>query len=287
MKDIATVSRTNEILDKYNLKAKKKFGQNFLIDANTVEKIAKNACDKDHITIEIGPGIGSLTQKLAKYSKEVISYEIDSSLIPVLKETLGDLDNVTVIEEDFLNTDLGKASYHDEEIVVAANLPYYITTPILFKLFESDLKIKCISVMVQKEVADRFKASVNSKDYNALSVIVQHSYDVNILMNISKNVFNPKPNVDSAVIVFKPKTKKYVKDEKEFYEMVKMAFTQRRKTLFNNLKEHFDNEKIKKMYETLGLKDSIRAQEIDLDTFIRIYEVLYEDQNLCQDQSGT
>ena len=277
MKDIATVSRTNEILDKYNLKAKKKFGQYFLIDANTVEKIAKNACDKDHITIEIGPGIGSLTQKLAKYSKEVISYEIDSSLIPVLKETLGDLDNVTVIEEDFLNTDLGKASYHDEEIVVAANLPYYITTPILFKLFESDLKIKCISVMVQKEVADRFKASVNSKDYNALSVIVQHSYDVGILMNISKNVFNPKPNVDSAVIVFKPKTKKYVKDEKEFYEMVKMAFTQRRKTLFNNLKEHFDNEKIKKMYETLGLKDSIRAQEIDLDTFIRIYEVLYED----------
>ena len=277
MKDIATVSRTNEILDKYNLKAKKKFGQNFLIDANTVEKIAKNACDKDHITIEIGPGIGSLTQKLAKYSKEVISYEIDSSLIPVLKETLGDLDNVTVIEEDFLNTDLGKASYHDEEIVVAANLPYYITTPILFKLFESDLKIKFISVMVQKEVADRFKASVNSKDYNALSVIVQHSYDVGILMNISKNVFNPKPNVDSAVIVFKPKTKKYVKDEKEFYEMVKMAFTQRRKTLLNNLKEHFDNEKIKKMYETLGLKDSIRAQEIDLDTFIRIYEVLYED----------
>lgn len=277
MKDIATVSRTNEILDKYNLKAKKKFGQNFLIDANTVEKIAKNACDKDHITIEIGPGIGSLTQKLAKYSKEVISYEIDSSLIPVLKETLGDLDNVTVIEEDFLNTDLGKASYHDEEIVVAANLPYYITTPILFKLFESDLKIKCISVMVQKEVADRFKASVNSKDYNSLSVIVQHSYDVSILMNISKNVFNPKPNVDSAVIVFKPKTKKYVKDEKEFYEMVKMAFTQRRKTLFNNLKEHFDNEKIRKMYETLGLKDSIRAQEIDLDTFIRIYEVLYED----------
>ncbi|MGN1054298.1 MAG: 16S rRNA (adenine(1518)-N(6)/adenine(1519)-N(6))-dimethyltransferase RsmA, partial [Erysipelotrichaceae bacterium] len=271
------VSRTNEILDKYNLKAKKKFGQNFLIDANTVEKIAKHACDKDHITIEIGPGIGSLTQKLAKYSKEVISYEIDSSLIPVLSDTLSDLDNVTVIEEDFLNTDLGKASYHDEEIVVAANLPYYITTPILFKLFESDLKIKCISVMVQKEVADRFKASVNSKDYNALSVIVQHSYDVSILMNISKNVFNPKPNVDSAVIVFKPKTKKYVKDEKEFYEMVKMAFTQRRKTLFNNLKEHFDNEKIKKMYETLGLKDSIRAQEIDLDTFIRIYEVLYED----------
>lgn len=277
MKDIATVSRTNEILDKYNLKAKKKFGQNFLIDANTVEKIAKNACDKDHTTIEIGPGIGSLTQKLAKYSKEVIAYEIDSSLIPVLSETLGDLDNVTVIEEDFLITDLDQASYYDEEIVVAANLPYYITTPILFKLFESDLKIKCISVMVQKEVADRFKASVNSKDYNALSVIVQHSYDVSILMNISKNVFNPKPNVDSAVIVFKPKTKKYVKDEKEFYDMVKMAFTQRRKTLFNNLKEHFDIEKIRKMYELLGLKDAIRAQEIDLDTFIRIYEVLYED----------
>lgn len=277
MKDIATVSRTNEILEKYNLKAKKKFGQNFLIDANTVEKIAKNACDREHITIEIGPGIGSLTQKLAKYSKAVISYEIDSSLIPVLSDTLSGLDNVTIIEEDFLNTDLSKASYHDEEIVVAANLPYYITTPILFKLFESDLKIKCISVMVQKEVADRFKASVNSKDYNALSVIVQHSYDVSILMNISKNVFNPKPNVDSAVIVFKPKEKRYVKDEKEFYDFVKMAFTQRRKTLYNNLREHFDIDRIKDMFRTLDLNDSKRAQEIDLDTFIRIYEVLYED----------
>lgn len=276
MKDISTISRTNEILEKYNLKAQKKFGQNFLIDNNTVDKIASKSCEKDLLTVEIGPGIGSLTQMLSRYSREVISYEIDKNLIPVLADTLSDCDNVKIIEGDFLDINLDEVPYKDEEIIVCANLPYYITTPILFKLFESNLKIKRISVMVQKEVADRFKASVNSKDYNALSLIVQHSYNVSILMNISKNVFNPKPNVDSSVIIFEPKEKIKVKDEKEFYNFIKLCFTQRRKTLYNNIKDSFDKDLINEMYNKLNLKETIRAQEIELETFIKMYEVLYE-----------
>ena len=277
MKDIATISRTNEILEKYHLKAQKKFGQNFLIDSNVVDKIAKESCEKDKMTIEVGPGIGSLTQMLSRYSRAVTSYEIDTNLLPVLADTLSECDNVEIVSQDFLELDLDNVPYKDEEIIVCANLPYYITTPILFKLFESDLKIKRISVMVQKEVADRFKAKVGSADYNALSVIVQYSYNVRLLMNISKHVFNPKPNVDSAVIVFEPKEKLSVKDEKDFFDFVKLSFKQRRKTLYNNLKERYTKEKIEAMFSTLGIKDTIRAQEIDLETFIKMYEVINED----------
>lgn len=277
MKDIATISRTNEILEKYHLKAQKKFGQNFLIDSNVVDKIAKESCEKDKMTIEVGPGIGSLTQMLSRYSRAVTSYEIDTNLLPVLADTLSECDNVEIVSQDFLELDLDNVPYKDEEIIVCANLPYYITTPILFKLFESDLKIKRISVMVQKEVADRFKAKVGSADYNALSVIVQYSYNVRLLMNISKHVFNPKPNVDSAVIVFEPKAKLNVKDEKDFFDFVKLSFKQRRKTLYNNLKERYTKEKIEGMFSTLGIKDTIRAQEIDLETFIKMYEVINED----------
>ena len=277
MKDIATISRTNEILEKYHLKAQKKFGQNFLIDSNVVDKIAKESCEKDKMTIEVGPGIGSLTQMLSRYSRAVTSYEIDTNLLPVLADTLSECDNVEIVSQDFLELDLDNVPYKDEEIIVCANLPYYITTPILFKLFESDLKIKRISVMVQKEVADRFKAKVGSADYNALSVFVQYSYNVRLLMNISKHVFNPKPNVDSAVIVFEPKAKLNVKDEKDFFDFVKLSFKQRRKTLYNNLKERYTKEKIEGMFSTLGIKDTIRAQEIDFETFIKMYEVINED----------
>ena len=264
-------------MEKYDVKFKKKFGQNFLIDSNVVDKIAKESCEKDKMTIEVGPGIGSLTQMLSRYSRAVTSYEIDTNLLPVLADTLSECDNVEIVSQDFLELDLDNVPYKDEEIIVCANLPYYITTPILFKLFESDLKIKRISVMVQKEVADRFKAKVGSADYNALSVIVQYSYNVRLLMNISKHVFNPKPNVDSAVIVFEPKAKLNVKDEKDFFDFVKLSFKQRRKTLYNNLKERYTKEKIEGMFSTLGIKDTIRAQEIDLETFIKMYEVINED----------
>ena len=283
MKDIATISKTNEILEEFGLKAQKKFGQNFLIDANVVDKIARESCEKDLTSVEIGPGIGSLTQMLSRYSKRVFAHEIDENLWPVLEKTLENEKNVEIIKGDFLQVDFNDVPYKDEEIVVCANLPYYITTPILFKLFESDLKIKRISVMVQKEVADRFKAGVGSKDYNALSVITQFSYNVRLLMNISKNVFNPKPNVDSAVIVFEPKNKYPIDDEVRFFEFVKTAFKQRRKTLFNNLKELFDKETILAMFAKLNIKDTIRAQELDLETFIKMYEVIYEIKSVCED----
>ena len=274
MKDIASIGMVNEILRKYDLKAQKRYGQNFLIDANIVDKIAKNACSKECVTIEIGPGIGSLTQMLLKYSKKVYAHEVDEKLIGVLNDLFVNEDKLEIIKGDFLKIDFKAMPYYHDRLVVCANLPYYITTPILFKLFESDLKLEKITVMVQKEVADRFKAMPNDKDYNALSVIVQYLYDVEYLMKVSKNVFNPKPNVDSAVISFIKKERLEVKDEKRFFKLVKDAFKWRRKTLYNNLKDDYDDDKILKAFKELKLKDAVRAQELDLRTFIRLDEVI-------------
>lgn len=273
-KAISTISRTLEILDKYDLRPQKKYGQNFLVDPNIVEKIASLSADKDHISLEIGPGIGSLTEMLAKYSKKVIAFEIDDRLIPVLKDDLAHLDNVEIINQDFLNVDLNTLSFKDEIINVAANLPYYVTTPILFKLFESDLKIAKISVMVQKEVADRFKAKVNDEDYNALSVIVNYLYDVHVLTQVPASVFYPRPRVDSTVITFVPKVERDKEFEKKFFKLVKLSFTQRRKTLYNNLRTEYSSELVEDMLKKLDMKTSIRAQELSLDDFMKIYEVL-------------
>lgn len=281
-KAIASLSRTHEILDRYGLKAQKKYGQNFLIDANIVDKIAKLSTDKESITIEIGPGIGSLTQMLAKYSKEVIAYEIDDNLIPVLSDNFKDINNIKIIHQDFLKADLSKAEYKDEEINICANLPYYITTPILFKLFESDLKIKKISVMVQKEVADRFKAKVNEEDYNALSVIVNYLYDVKVVTQVPSSVFHPRPRVDSTVISFIPKINRDREYEKHLFSLIKMSFVQRRKTLWNNLKGEIALEDLNYLYEKMNFKSNIRAQEIDIDTFVKMYEVLNERSCICK-----
>lgn len=272
MRDIATVTMTNEILERYDLKAKKKFGQNFLIDANIVDKIAKNACRSDMVCIEIGPGIGSLTQKLARYAKKVYAHEIDEQLLPVLNDIFKDEPKIEIIPGDFLKIDFRDMPYHDETLVVCANLPYYITTPILFKLFESDLQIDNITVMVQKEVADRFRATSGSSDYNALSVIVQYLYDLKYLMTVPKQVFNPRPQVDSAVITFKQKERIPLKDQSAFFALVKNAFRARRKTLYNNLKDTYDPSLILKAMAKSGIKDNARAQELDLMTFVNLYE---------------
>ena len=192
---ISNINYVKEVLGE--LRAKKKYGQNFLIDSNVVDKIAKNACDKDLLTLEIGPGLGSLSEMLLKYSKYVDAYEIDKDMYDILNRTIKD-DNFNLYLEDFLDVNLDK--YKDEEIRVCANLPYYVTTPILFKLFNSSLNISKITVMVQKEVAERFRANVGSEDYNALSIVVQYLYDVKLEMNVSKNVFYPSPKVDSAKV---------------------------------------------------------------------------------------
>ena len=255
-----------------DLRAKKKFGQNFLIDTNVVEKIASIACDRDITTIEIGPGLGALTEQLLKYSKNVDAYEIDKDMYELLNNNLKD-DNLKVYLMDFLDLDL--ASYK-QKVNICSNLPYYVTTPILFKIIESKLDINKITVMVQKEVGDRLAAKVNSEDYGALSIEVQYLFDVKLEMNISKNVFYPQPNVDSAVISFTPKTKRDIEFEKGFFEFVKNCFRMRRKTLYNNLKGLYDDELIKNIYNTLNIKDNIRAQQLSLEEFIEIYRVINE-----------
>lgn len=254
-------------------KAKKKFGQNFLIDANIVEKIAKVASNKELLTIEIGPGLGALSEFLCLNSKEVEAYEIDKDMVDILNEEFKGL-NFKVIHKDFLDVDLKQ--YENQKINIASNLPYYVTTPILFKIFKSNLDINKITVMVQKEVADRFNAKVNSEDYNALSLIVQYLFDVKLEMNVSKNCFYPAPQVDSAVVSFTPKIKRNFEYEEGLFEFIEKCFMKRRKTLNNNLKDFLDNETIKKIYDKLELNESVRAQELLLDNFIKMYEVIHD-----------
>lgn len=269
---IASYNYVKKILEENKAFAKKKYGQNFLIDNNIAEKIAKIA--SADITIEIGPGLGALSEHLIKYSNKVYAYEIDKDMYHILKETFDDKLELTLI--DFLELDLNEVPYKDQDIAICSNLPYYVTTPILFKLFESNLNISKITVMLQKEVASRFKAEIGSEDYNALSIIVQYLYDVKLEMNVSKNVFYPKPKVDSAVISFIPKIERNKEYENKFFDFIKNCFTQRRKTLYNNLRNNYEEDKIKKMYEVLNLNDKIRPQEISLDEYKRIYEVINE-----------
>lgn len=282
---IATPSKTKEILEKYDLYAKKNYGQNFLIESSIVDKIAKNAITEKPCTVfEIGPGIGALTQFLSNYAENVVSFEIDDRLLPVLKDTLSECSNVEIVHTDFLEVDLkafvDKYKREDNDVVIAANLPYYITTPILFKIFESEADITQITVMMQKEVADRFSAVPNTKDYNALSVITQYRCDVKTIMKISKHVFNPKPNVDSAVVQFRFKERKQLDNESEFFELVKACFKQRRKTILNNYGEYCNDKELAKVnLEKANIAVSARAESLTLDTFIRLFEVHYENRS--------
>ena len=278
-KPIATPSRTKEILSAHDMFAKKNFGQNFLVDPSVVEKIARNAVVSDHcVAIEIGPGIGALTQYLCEYAQKVVSFEIDERLPDVLADTLSDYDNFELVMEDFLNVDL--KAYVDQyrlqgyDVIIAANLPYYITTPILFKIFESEADIAAITVMMQKEVADRFNAVVNTKDYNALSIVTQYRCHVKSVMKVPKNVFMPKPNVDSAVLQFSFKEKEEGMEEEAFFEMVKGCFKQRRKTILNNYGDYMgDKQKARIILGKAGIEENRRAESLTLEDFKTLYEV--------------
>ncbi len=288
MKTIATPSRTKEILEKFDLYAKKNYGQNFLIEQGIVRKIAQHAVISDHcVVIEIGPGIGALTQMLAEYAKHVIAFEIDERLPEVLAYSLQDCENVEVILKDFMEVDLNEitAKYPDDDVVIAANLPYYITTPILFKIFESNADIKRITVMMQKEVAERFNATVNSKDYNALSVITQYLTNVRQVVKVPRNVFNPKPNVDSSVLQFEFKKKESDIREELFFPLVKACFKQRRKTILNNFGEWLnDKEKAKIYLKDVGIDENRRAESCTLDEFIALYRRIEHDHIcICED----
>lgn len=279
MRPIATPSYTKEILERYDLYAKKGFGQNFLVEPGIVDKIARNAVVSDHtLAIEIGPGIGALTQYLCEYAKKVIAFEIDERLPEVLKDTLQAYDHVEIIQKDFLQIDIQELveRYKKEgyDVVVAANLPYYITTPILFKLFSSKAAVDSITVMMQKEVADRFSAQKNTKEYNALTVITQYLCDVRTVAKVPKNVFLPKPKVDSTVLQFHIKEANSKVDEQAFFEMVKACFRQRRKTLLNNYGEYLkDKEKARVILEKGNIDAGLRAESLSLDEFLHVYEI--------------
>ena len=280
-KAIATPSRTKEILETYDLFTKKNYGQNFLIEPGIVEKIARSAVISDHcVVIEIGPGIGALTQQLAYLAQKVIAFEIDERLPKILRETLAEFDNVEIVNQDFLKVDIAAyvKSYTEQgyDVVVAANLPYYITTPILFQLFEAQAPIASITVMMQKEVADRFSAKPNSKDYNALSIITQYRCEVKPLMKVPSSVFQPKPAVDSAVVQFFLKKKQDQIEEESFFAMIKGCFKQRRKTMLNNFGAFLqDKEKAMQYLESAGIDAKCRAESLTLEQIIRLYEVAY------------
>ena len=265
--------KMQEILDKNEFHLKKKFGQNFIIDENIINSIINKAeIDKNTLVIEIGPGAGSLTNKLADTAKNVLCYEIDTTLEGILKENLDKYNNVDIIFNDFLKSnvieDLKKYNY--DKLYVVANLPYYITTPIIIKIIEDKIPVDKMCVMVQKEVGDRFKAVPGTKDYGSLSVFINYYFNVRKLLDVSKNVFIPKPNVDSIVVEFSKK-ENYIKANNEdlLFEIIKDSFTQKRKTIKNNLK-NYNLEIVEQVLQKHNLDLSVRAESLNLNIFIDI-----------------
>ncbi len=278
---------TIEVLQKYNFNFQKKFGQNFLIDEHVLDKIIRAAeITKDDYVLEIGPGIGTMTQYLACAAREVTAVEIDRALIPILEDTLKEYDNVSIINEDILKVDiaaLAKEKNGGRPIKVVANLPYYITTPIIMGLFESHVPLESITVMVQKEVADRMQVGPGTKDYGALSLAVQYYAEPYIVANVPPNCFMPRPAVGSAVIRLTRHQKPLVEvmDEKLMFRLIRASFNQRRKTLANGLKNsgelNLSKEVITAAIEKLGKGSSVRGEALDLEEFARLTNIIKEE----------
>lgn len=274
---IATIRRTKEIQEKYQVFTKKTYGQNFIIEPRVVEKIAAAAIsDENQLCIEIGPGIGALTQMLCEKSKHVVAYEIDERMPEVLRNEIAS-DHLEIILQDFLTVDVDQAIAQFRQpgqgVVFASNLPYYITTPILFKLFEAKEPIDAITVMMQKEVGQRFLAQASAKEYNALSVIWQYKCDCKKVMDVSRHVFWPSPRVDSVVLQFTFHHKYHYANEAAFFWLVKSCFVQRRKTIYNNLQNALKDKEIAlQMLEKAGIAPSKRAQQCQLEDFMRLFE---------------
>ena len=284
---LGTPAATKEIINKYGFAFQKKFGQNFLIDSNILENIVSAAgITKDDFVLEIGPGIGTMTQYLCEAAKQVVAVEIDKMLIPILKDTLSEYDNVEVINEDVLKVDiksLAEEKNDGKPIKVVANLPYYITTPIIMGLFESHVPLESITVMVQKEVADRMQVGPGTKDYGALSLAVQYYAEPYIVANVPPNCFMPRPAVGSAVIRLTRHQKPPVEvmDEKLMFRLIRASFNQRRKTLANGLKNsgelNLSKEVITAAIEKLGKGSSVRGEALDLEEFARLTNIIKEE----------
>ena len=284
MKHIATIGRTKEILDKHRFTFKKSLGQNFLIDSNVIKEVIHKAdINKNTGVIEVGPGIGSLTEHLAINAGKVLAFEIDQRLIPVLNDTLSDYDNVTVINEDILEADV--TAYINEflsdcdDIVVVANLPYYITTPILMNFLTAHLPISRYYVMMQKEVGERISASPNSKAYGSLSIAIDYYTEAKTVQNVPKTVFMPPPNVDSIIVELKTRTEKKVDidDEETFFKLTRGAFLHRRKTILNNYQTLFADGKkrkdeIRTLFEEAGIDPARRGESLSLEDYKKIYD---------------
>ncbi|GEK34478.1 16S rRNA (adenine(1518)-N(6)/adenine(1519)-N(6))-dimethyltransferase RsmA [Kurthia sibirica] len=285
-KDIATPIRTKEILKKYGFSFKKSLGQNFLIDPNVLRNIVSHAdLTKDSAAIEVGPGIGALTEHLAREAGKVVSFEIDQRLLPVLEDTLSPYDNIDVIHSDILKADVATviaeklSDYKD--IVVVANLPYYVTTPILMKLLMEGLSIRAMVVMMQKEVADRISAKPSTKAYGSLSIAVQYYMRAEVVMSVPNTVFMPQPNVDSAVLRLTRHEQPpvVVKDEKFFFQITKAAFSQRRKTLLNNLQSQLPlgksrKEEILTALASIDIDPRRRGETLSIEEFGKLADVL-------------
>lgn len=284
MDKLSNPQKTIEIIQKYNFNFQKKFGQNFLIDSHVLNKIIAGAgVTKDDFVLEIGPGIGTLTQYLCEAAGKVFAVEIDKNLLPILEETLAPYDNVTVINEDILKLDLNAiAREHNggKPIKVVANLPYYITTPIIMGLFEAHVPLENLTVMVQKEVAKRMEAGPGTKDYGALSLAVQYYAEPYIVANVPCNCFMPRPNVDSAVIRLTRHEQMpvAVKDEAQMFKMVRAAFNQRRKTLVNSLNNspelNFTKEEIQNALAEVNLSATVRGEALTLEQFAALSDLL-------------
>ncbi|AJD89375.1 ribosomal RNA small subunit methyltransferase A [Jeotgalibacillus malaysiensis] len=286
-RDIATPVRTKEIMQKYGFSFKKSLGQNFLIDPNILQNIVGHAgLTKEHGAIEIGPGIGALTEHLARASKKVVAFEIDQRLLPILDDTLSPYDNIKILHKDVLKADVEQVMAEEfagiEDVMVVANLPYYVTTPIILKLLMEDLPIKGLVVMLQKEVADRIAAKPGTKNYGSLSIAIQYYTEASTVMIVPKTVFIPQPNVDSAVIklVKRDKPPVEVTNEDFFFTVTRSSFAQRRKTILNNLTSQLPDgkekkEDILKALEQAGIEPSRRGESLSIPEFATLANALY------------
>lgn len=284
MEKLSNPQVTIEIIKKYDFAFQKRFGQNFLIDGRVIDKIIAAAnITKEDTVLEIGPGIGTMTQYLAEAAGQVIAVEIDKNLLPIYDETLADYDNVTIINNDILKVDIhelikGKA----DKVKVVANLPYYITTPIIMGLFENHIPAKSITVMVQKEVADRMQSGPGSKDYGALSLAVQYYAEPYIVANVPPNCFMPRPNVGSAVIRLNSweKPPVTVRDEKLMFKLIRASFNQRRKTLQNGINNSpdlsFTKEQVVEALRAMELPETVRGEALTLEQFAKLSDILYD-----------
>lgn len=276
-KRLYSPKQVKEVLDKHGFYFSKGLGQNFLIDGNTVRKIVYLAgISKEDCIIEIGPGMGTLTEELALNAKKVISIELDNRLKPILEETLEAYDNIKIIYEDVLKVDLNQL-IKDEckglRVKIVANLPYYVTTPIIAKLIESELPIESISVMVQKEVAQRIVAGPHTKEYGSLSLFVQFYTDPKILMTVPKTVFMPRPSIDSAVINLKLKDKTPLANKENYFHLVKAAFSKRRKTLINSLSSFdldIEKDELREGLKRAGIDETLRGEDLSMEDYIRL-----------------